>query len=316
MPLVLTDQDVHSLLSMDEAIRAVEEAMQHQAAGLAANCPRERVMAGPGVYLATMRAADYQSGIFGYKAYTVAGASYRFLVYLYSLDGGRLLAMVQAGRLGQLRTGAATAVATRHMARPDASRVGILGSGFHARTQLEAVCKVRPIESACVYSPTPGHRQAFAREMSARLGIQVTPADSPRQAVESADIVVTITTSAAPVFDGAWLSPGTHIAAVGGADPYMREIDDQTVLRSSTIVVDDLAQARLESGELLMPASRGLLLWERVRELWQVVGGSVPGRRAADDITLFKSLGMALWDIAAARAAYEKAVALGVGTAV
>ncbi len=316
MPLLLTDQDVHSLLTMDEAIHAVEGAMEHQAAGMATNCPRERVTAGPGVYLATMRAADYQLGVFGSKVYTVAGASYRFLVYLYSMDSGRLLAIVQAGRLGQLRTGAATAVATRHMARQDASRVGILGSGFHARTQLEAVCKVRPIESASVYSPTPERRHAFAREMSAHLGIRVVPVDSARLAVEGADIVITITTSAVPVLDGAWLSPGTHIAAVGGADPYMREIDDQTVLRSTTIVVDDVAQARSECGELLMPASRGLLLWEQVRELWQVVGGSVPGRRSADDITLFKSLGMALWDIAAARAAYEKALAQGVGTAV
>jgi alanine dehydrogenase len=255
-----------------------------------------------------MQAVDYQQGTFGFKTYTAASGRYRFYVYLYSIQGGELLSIIEANRLGQLRTGAATAVAARYMAREDAAVVGVLGSGYQARTQLEAVCKVRPIASARVYSPNHERRRAYAQEMSERLGIEVTPADSARRVVEAADILITATSSPTPVFDGAWLRPGVFVAAIGGAHPYVRELDDATIRLADLLVADDLAQARIESGELMMPASRGLILWEQVRQLWQVVGGVIAGRRSPQDITLFKSLGMALWDIAAAKVAYDKAL--------
>ena len=213
-------------------------------------------------------------------------------------------------------TGAASAVAARYMAREDASVVGVIGSGFQAVSQLEAICKVRPISSARVYSPNAEHRNAYAKDMSERLGIEVTPVQSARLAVEGVDILVTITASPTPVFDGDWLQPGTHVTAVGGANAYVTELDDITIQRSDVLVVDDVAQARIECGELIMPASRGIILWEQLRELWQVVGGVAPGRNSPQDITLFKSLGMALWDIAVAKAVYDKAVVQGVGTAI
>jgi alanine dehydrogenase len=314
--LLLTDQDVDSLFSMEEAIPVVEDALRQQASGSAANCPRGHDIAGRGVYLAHMRAALYAQNVFGFKTYTVASGSVRFLVYLYDAGTGALLSILEASRLGQLRTGAATGVSVKHIAREDASAVGILGSGYQAGTQLEAVCKARSIFSASVYSPNPEHRRAFAERTSQQLGIEIKAADSPAEVVKGADILVTITASQTPVFDGDWLRPGTHIAAAGGANEYVRELDDATIQRVDILVVDDKAQARIECGELKMPASRGLILWEQVRELWQVVGGVIPGRRGPQDITLFKSLGMALWDVAAAKAVYDKAVTQGVGVSI
>ena len=299
---------------MEDAISAVEEALKQQALGSAVNRPRARVVAGPGVGLYSMQAACHYLDVFGFKTYTVASEGYRFLVYLYRTDTGELLSVLQAGRLGQLRTGAATAVAVSHMARQDAAVVAILGSGRQARTQLEGICRVRAVSIARVYSPNRDHRRTYAEEMSQKLDVEVTPVDSPRLAVEGADIVVTITDSQTPVLDGRWLRPGTHVAAVGGADMYVSELDDATFERADVLVVDDIAQARIECGELIMATSKGVVLWEQVRELWQVVGGVVPGRRSPDDITLFKCLGMALWDVATAKAAYDKAVTQGVGT--
>jgi alanine dehydrogenase len=298
---------------MEEALFVVENSLKHRATGHATNRPRERVVGGPDVQVNTMLAADYELGIHGFKTYTLASGVYRFFVYLYDSESGDLLAIIEANRMGQLRTGAATGVATNLMARSDATEVGIIGSGSQASTQLEAVCQVRNIKRVRVHSATPANREKFAVEMSQRLGVEVTPVESSRQAVEGADIVVTITASREPVLNGAWLSPGMHVAAAGGADPYVRELDDEAVQRADLIVVDDLAQTKIEAGELMMPASRGLVLWEQMHELWQVVSGEVSGRESDDDITLFKSLGMALWDIAAAKVVYDKAVASGMG---
>jgi len=299
---------------MEEAISAVEEALKHQALGSAVNRPRASVIARPGAGLYSMEAVCSYIDVFGFKTYTANSEGYRFLVYLYSADTGELLSMLQAGRLGQLRTGAATAVATSRMAPRDASVVAILGSGHQARTQLEGICRVRAVAAARVYSPNSDHRRVYAEEMSQKLNVEVTSADSPRLAVEGADIVVTITDSRTPVFDGRWLRPGMHVTAAGGANMYVSELDDATFERANVLVVDDIPQARIECGELIMAASNGVILWEQVRELWQVIGGVTPGRHSPDDITLFKSLGMALWDVAVAKAVYDKAVAQGVGT--
>ena len=281
---------------------------------MASNRPRGHDIAAPGVSLAWMQAAAYGLGVYGFKTYTITPAGSRFFVYLYGIDCGGPLCILEANRLGQLRTGAASGVAASHMAREDASVVGVLGSGYQAGSQLEAIRCVRCISGARVYSPAIEHRTAYAEEMSQSLGIEVTPVDSAMRVVEGADILVTITSSATPVFDGAWLQPGTHITAVGGANAYVTELDDEAIQRSDVIVVDDAAQARIECGEFMIPAARGVLLWERVRELWQVVDGRTPGRGNPEDITLFKSLGMALWDVAVAKAVYDRAIDRGVGT--
>ena len=261
-----------------------------------------------------MQAACGYLGVFGFKTYTATPEGYRFLVYLYDAESGSLLSVLQADRLGQLRTGAATAVATKYMARDGAAVVGILGSGHQARTQLEGICQVIEVSNAFVYSPTMDHRKAYAKGMSERLGIEVAPVESPKQAVERAHILVAITSSRIPVFDGHWLQPGTHIVAVGGADQYVTELEGRTFERVGTLVVDDVAQARVECGELILATSEGLVMWEGIRELWQVVDGVVPGRRRRNEITMFKSLGIALWDIAAAKTVYDRAVSQDIGT--
>ena len=298
---------------MEAALSAVESSLRHQASGAALNNPRRRLTAGPDTYVSTMMAADNELGVFGFKTYTFAGGVYQFFVFLSDSRSGDLLAIVEANRLGQLRTGAASGVATRFMSRSDAATVAVLGSGYQARTQLEAVNMVRRLGLAKVFSPNPEHRSAYAAEMSETLRLEVTASDSAQDAVEGADIVITITSSRTPVLEGAWLQQGVHLAAAGGADPYVTELDDAAVQRADLIVVDDREQAKIESGELMMPVSRGLVMWEHMPELWQVVGGQVPGRSRPEDVTLFKSLGMALWDIAAAKAVYDRAIAAGAG---
>ena len=305
---------MEGLLSVEEALPIIEDAFVQQARGAAINKPRSRIAAGAGREVHSMEASADESGVYGFKTYTIVSEALRFFVYLFSAETGELLAVLQAKRLGQVRTGAATAVATKYMAREDASVAGVLGSGFQARTQLEAICKVRSVSQARVYSPNADHREAFADEMSGVLGIPVSPVDRPEKAVDGAEILTVITSSVTPVFNGEWLGPGTHVVAAGGASPFVREFDETTLQRADLVVVDDLAQARIESGELIAPASTGVVMWAQLRELWQVVAGEVPGRTEADDITLFKSLGMALWDVVAAKAVYEKAVTRGVGT--
>ena len=313
MALYLTEEDVNRLLNMEAALFAVESSLLHQAAGTALNQPRQRLTTGPDTHVNTMMAADNELGVMGFKTYTVAAGVYNFFVFLSDSRNGDLLAVIEANRMGQLRTGAATGVATKLMARQESSTVAVIGSGFQARTQLEAVSNVLDIDQVRVYSPNAGRRSAYAREMSERLGVPVTPVESARRAVDGSNIVLTITDSLTPVLQGAWLEPGMHVAAAGGADPYVTELDDDVIQRADVIVVDHRDQAKIESGELMMPASRGLLIWEQTVELCQVVSGAALGRRNADDVTLFKSLGMALWDIAAAKAVYDCAVAESVG---
>ena len=307
-PLWITDADVRRLLSVEEAVPLVEAVLKQQAMGAATNMPRGHTIAGPGLMLAHMTAALHEQGVFGFKTYSIVAGKYQFFVLLYSVETGDLLAVFEAASLGRLRTGAASGVSAKYMAREDSAEVGILGSGFQAGAQLEAICSVRPITRAGVYSPNEEHRTGFARRMVETLGIEVRAVDEPREVVESADILVTITNSPTPVFEGEWLKPGTHVCAVGGANEYVTELDDATIRRADFIAVDSIAQAKVECGELLMPTSRGLLLWEQVSEFWQVVGGVKAGRRGDEDITLFKSLGMAMWDLAAAKVVYERYV--------
>ncbi len=316
MALYLTEADVDSVFDMDAAFCAVESSLLHQANGNAINQPRQRLSAGPDTHVNTMMASDDEWSVFGFKTYTHAGGVYNFFVFLSDSDTGALLAIIEANRMGQLRTGAATGVAAKFMARPESSRVGVIGSGFQARTQLEAVSKARELDRVSVYSRNAERRSLYAREMSEKLELDVVPAESARDAASDADVLITITSSRTPVLYGEWLKPGMFISAAGGADPYVSELDFAAIERADLIVVDDRNQAKIESGELMMPAARGLLIWERTRELWQVVGGNASGRNSSEEVTLFKSLGMALWDVASAKVVYDRAVELGVGRAI
>jgi alanine dehydrogenase len=312
MALFLDEQQVTDLLSMEMAIAAVEDACTQQGLGSAINNPRTRVRLPTG-QLHMMGAALPTRGVIGYKAYTAFKGTVRFHVMLYSTETGELLAMLQADRLGQMRTGAASGVATKYMARSDARTVGIFGTGWQARSQLEAVCAVRTCQSIKAYGRDATRRQAFCRDMSAQLRIPVEPAATAEAAVNGMDVVITSTNARDPLFDGTWLEPGAHVNAIGSNALIRREIDDTTVRRSALIVVDSKEQARFECGDLLGPLERGLIHWEQIRELGDVVVGVIPGRRQTSDITLFESHGLAIWDLAAGMAVYDAAKAKGIG---
>lgn len=311
--LHLTEADVRELLDMETALAAVEEAMRHWAVGRAVNHSRQRLEVPPKTYLHYMAAAEYVRGYFGMKLYTSAPTGLRFLVPLYEVATGELLALLEADRLGCVRTGAASGLATRHLARADATRVGILGTGHQAPTQLEAVAAVRRLERVRAYSRDPARRQAFARAMRESLGIEVEAVDSAEQAVRDADIVITVTNAREPVLRGDWLAPGTHLNAVGANFPHRRELDDATLERVSRLVVDSKEQSQREAGDLIIPFARNPQRWEQVDELHQVISGARPGRQSREEITLFKSNGIALWDVATAARVYELARARGRG---
>jgi ornithine cyclodeaminase/alanine dehydrogenase-like protein (mu-crystallin family) len=312
MTLFLDEPQVGALLTMDIALTAVEDALRQQGLGTATNNPRSRVRL-PSGQLHMMGAALPTRGVFGYKAYTAVKGQVRFHVMLYSTDTGELLAMLQADRLGQMRTGAASGIAIKYLARHDAHTVGIFGTGWQARSQLEAVCAARPIRAVRAYGRDAARRQTFCAEMSQQLDMPVEPAMSPEAVVKGMDVVITATNARDPLFDGRWLEPGAHINAIGSNALIRREIDDTTVRRSALIIVDSKEQARTECGDLLGALERGLVRWEQIRELGDVVAGFIPGRRQASDITLFESHGLAIWDLAAGIAVYEAAKAKGIG---
>jgi alanine dehydrogenase len=312
MALFLDEQQVTDLLTMEMAIASVQEALKQQGVGSAINHPRTRVRLPTG-QLHLMGAALPTCGVIGYKSYTAFRGKTRFHVMVYSADTGELLAMLQADRLGQMRTGAASGVATTYMARADAHNVGIFGTGWQARSQLEAVCAVRSIQSIKAFGRDATRRQTFCTEMSQQLGLPVEPATTPEAVVKGVDVVITSTNARDPLFDGNWLEPGTHVNAIGSNALIRREIDDTTVRRSALIVVDSKEQARVECGDLLGPLERGIIHWEQVRELGDVVAGLVPGRGQTSDITLFESHGLALWDLATAMAVYNAAKAKRIG---
>jgi ornithine cyclodeaminase/alanine dehydrogenase-like protein (mu-crystallin family) len=310
--LFLTEADVDALLPMSVALDAVEDVFREMGQGRATNQPRRRVRA-PGGVLHVMSAALPSAAMLGLKAYTTTRSGARFHFLLYDATSGELLAMMEANRLGQRRTGAASGVATKYLARPDAVTVALIGTGWQAESQIEAVCAVRPPLEVRVFGRDADRRRAFCERMSAALGRELRPVDTPREAVEGADIVITATSSATPVFEGAWLAPGVHINAMGSNSLLKAEIDVATVRRADLIVVDARDHVPLEGGDLLEPLERGVIVPEALRELAEVVAGHHPGRTFADEITLFKSHGLALEDVAVAARVYAAAKAAGVG---
>jgi alanine dehydrogenase len=306
MPLYLSEDDVGRLLTVPDCIEAVETAFRDWAAGRADNRPRARA-AVPGALLHSLSAASEPLGRMAAKVYATTRSGARFVVLLFDARSADLLAILEADRLGQVRTGAASGVATRHLARADARVLGILGTGWQARSQVLAVGSVRRLESIRAYGRDPERLKMFCREMSEATGLTAARAPSAEAAVRGADIVVTATSSAAPILMGSWLAPGTHVNAVGSNRADRRELDDEAVRRADPIAVDSLEQARLEAGDLI---GRGL---DRAVELKEILAGHHPGRSSPSGITLFKSLGIGLEDLAAASRVYDLALQAGAG---
>ncbi len=312
MALYLREDDIARLLRMDDVIAAVTEAFRQQGQAGAVNRPRQRVVAGSAV-LHVMPGGVPAMGVMGFKAYASARGGTQFLALLYSTETGELLAVMEADRLGQMRTGAASGVATKYMARPDAGSIGLIGTGRQARTQVIAVSRVRPIALVKCYSRAPQAREAFADEMVEELGAEVVAVASAQEAVEQTDIVITATTAREPVVSGEWLAPGMHINAIGANWAGRRELDAGAVQRSAVVATDDLAQAQIESGDLIAAAGAGAFSWDRAVTLGEIVCGAVPGRRSPQDITLFKSQGIAIEDVATMKLAYDLAHTHGAG---
>jgi len=297
MTLHINEAEVRSLFNMELALECVEEISRKQSTGEVVVHARRRFELPHGGFFHYMAAADDTSGHVAMKQYTYVRGQLKFLVPLYDMATGDLLAQIEADYLGQLRTGAASGVATKYLAREDARTAAIIGTGGQARAQLEAVAAVRKLVSARVYGRDPGRRDIFAKEMSERLGIPVDAPASPAAAVRGADIVCTATTSASPVVCGADLAVGTHVNAIGANHAHKRELDDEAIARAGAIFVDSIEPSRQEAGDLILGFQ----------------GDEIPGRTSDSQITLFKSNGIASWDLASAVKIFALAKEQGLG---
>ena len=307
MTLFLSESEVQQLLSPLDAVEAVEGSFRRMGAGAVRIAPRRRLELDEG-QLADMAASDLELGYAGVKAYAGMRDGAAFVVALFAADRPELVAVIEADHLGRLRTGAASAVAAKYLARADATSLGVLGCGGQAETQVTCIRAALPhIERVVVYCRTERNLGAFCKRVGAE------PGESHRDAAEQ-DIVVTITTSRDPVLRGEWLKPGALVCAAGANNPRSRELDNVVLERASFVCCDWLEQARIESADLIEPVERGVLDWLEVHELHEVVAGELPGRQSPDDIVVFKSNGIAAWDIAISAASVERARERKVGT--
>ncbi len=307
MPLYLTEADVASLLAPADAVEAIEECFQRMARGVVDNAPRRRLELEEGS-LADMAASDRELGLAGGKLYTATPAGATFVVCLFDAAKSELVAVIEADQLGRLRTGAASGVAARYLARKDARTLGVLGCGHQAETQVACIRAALPsIEHVVAYCRTPERLASFCERVGAEAG------ESHRDA-GGQEIVVTITSSRDPVLRGEWLSAGALVIAAGANVASRRELDNAVLERASFVCCDSLETARLESGDLIEPVQAGVLDWLEVHELQEVVSGEVPGRQSDADIVVFKSNGLAAWDVAIGAEALRLARERGVGT--
>ena len=306
MPLYLTEAEVGELLTPADALEAVEGCFHRLAAGAIDNTPRERTRLEGGMF-AVMSAVDRELGFAGLKSYAWLEDGTPFVVVLFDTEKAELAAVIEADKMGQLRTGAASGVAAKHLAREGATSLGVIGCGWQARSQVACIREAVPgIERVVAHCRSEDRLDEFCREVGAE------PGESHRDAAGQ-EVVVTATTSRDPVLRGEWLQPGALVCAIGANDARHRELDNVVLERAALVCCDSLEQARLESGDLIEPVEAGVLDWLEVHELQEVVAGELPGRQADDDIVVFKSNGIAAWDIAIGAAALEKARAQGVG---
>ncbi|MDP6548980.1 MAG: ornithine cyclodeaminase family protein [Dehalococcoidia bacterium] len=312
MALFLRNEDVHQCVTMDHMLEAIESMQGHFGRGEACNLTRRKIIAGGGT-LSVMGGGLFYDGVMGVKTYTIIKGKYSFQVSLYDADTGKLLCYTQANRLGQLRTGATTGIAIKHLSNSDAATVGIIGTGNQASTQLEAACKVRNIKRIKAFSRTQERRDAFARSMTEALGIEVVSAATNQEAVSGSDIVICIANAMEPVLEGDWLSPGSTVIAAGPTSWRAKEVDDATLVRADKIFVDSVDQAIIEVGDMASAVDRGVLQWSRLQELRHVVAGTAAGRDTADQIILAKLMGTGVADVASAKLACDRATTAGIG---
>ena len=298
--MYLTEEDVKGLLTPADAVEAVAASFRRLSAGTVRNRPRYRIPFEEGA-LSVMAAVDDEAGLAGSKTYAVVAGRAGHVLSLFSIETAELVAVIEADRLGQLRTGGASGVAARHLARPGASSLGVIGCGRQAESQVACIRAAVPsIERVVAYCRTAATLAAFCDRVGAE------PGESNQDAAEQ-DVVVTVTTSRDPVLRGEWLLEGSLVCAVGANHPSRRELDNVVLERAAFVCCDSLEQARLESADLIEPVETGALDWLEVHELQEVVAGELPGRQSDADIVVFKSNGLCAWDVALGAVAVERA---------
>ncbi|MEO8136464.1 MAG: ornithine cyclodeaminase family protein [Betaproteobacteria bacterium] len=313
MALFLREEDVKQLLTMPLALDRVTAAFRYLGTGEGIDLPRERIRL-PFVSQQLMQAGVPALNVIGYKHYTNSRDATRFLIYIYNAERGHLDAVIEGNMLGMMRTGAASGVATRYLARPDAGVVGIFGTGWQAVGQLRAIALVRTLRQVKVFGRNPERMANFCERMRTELGVPVEPAATPEATVRGSDIVVTITSSSVPLFKAEHLDPGVHINAAGANSLVRRELDEGTLVRASMVVVDSVPAALREAGDLLPLLEKGRLHTRQLIELGAIVAGNAVGRATPTQITVFESQGLAIQDLVVGAALVELARARGLGT--
>jgi alanine dehydrogenase len=306
VPLYLPEAEVGELLTPADALEAVEACFRRLAAGEIDNQPRHRHRLEGGAF-AVMSAVDRELGIAGLKSYVWLPQGTPFVVSLFDLERAELAAVIEADKLGQLRTGAASGVAAKYLARDGARTLGVLGCGWQAESQVQCIREAVPtIEEVVAYCRTEERLEEFCKRVGAEAG-------ETHRDVGGQDVVVTATTSRDPVLRGEWLAEGALVCAIGANDRRSRELDNVVLERAAFVCCDSLEQSRLESGDLIEPIEQGILDWLEVHELHEVVAGEVQGRQSPEDIVVFKSNGLAAWDVALGALALERARERGAG---
>ena len=297
MALFLSEDDVKQVLTATMALEAVESAHRDLSLGQAQDTPRARTRL-PQTVLHILQGALPAQGVLGYKAYTSNRSGNRFLVHLFDAATGSLLAVIEADYMGMIRTGAASGVAAKWLARPDAKVAGVFGAGWQAEGHVRAICAALPLERVKVFSRKADKLAAFCRRMSEVTGALVVPAASAEDAVRGSDLLGTVTTAAQPLFDADWLEPGTHVNAAGSNALIRQELSEAALRRASLIAVDAVPTALAEAGDLLPLLEKGRLHSRQLVELGDVIVGRHAGRTSAEQITVFESQGMAIQDLA------------------
>lgn len=313
MPLLLTEADVRQLLTMPIALQAVEASFRRLADGTALVHPRRRLHLHGFSYLHYMAAADGAGGYEGLKIYTSSRHGLRFMIPLFRAKTGELLAIIEADYLGQMRTGAATGIATKLLGCQNAKSIGLIGTGVQAKTQLEAVAAVRKIERIFAFGRDVNRREQFAQEMTEKLSVPVKAVSSAEEAVRQSEILITATTAKEAVLKGAWLAPGMHINAIGANFPEKRELDSEAINRADAIFVDSCEQSKMEAGDLIQAFRENPGRWNEVKELSALFTPNATGRSSRDQITIFKSNGIAIQDVVTAGRVYELALERNLG---
>jgi alanine dehydrogenase len=323
LTLFLSRKDIESVLRMEDAIEAVESAFRSHGLGTVTLPLRTsiRVEKNNGsvlfmpAYIGAMEALGikvvsiYPENPSKYNLPTILG-----VVLLTDVKTGDTLAIMDGAYLTSIRTGAASGVATKYLARKDAKKVGIIGTGVQGRTQLIAISKVRKVENVKAFDIIRDRCEAFCSELSKELGVHVTPVDSSEKAVRGSDIIATASTSKTPVLMGNWLEEGAHVNAIGSHSPTARELD-VTAIKRARVIVDSREAALKEAGDLIIPISEGLITSDHIyAELGEIINGKRPGRENQKTITIFKSQGLAIQDISTASKVYEVALKRGIGT--